>query len=380
MTPSTRRGRPRATSDLDEQTAAYMFACGKTLKEIGEALGLGKNEVEGALDRAEEKRWLVRKPLFRRNEFTNELMTEIMSRCNTHQPLLASLNSPALQEIRVVSGRTREEFGRAAAVHVGGYIERSCSVGVAWGEDLFSVVMGLEATSRGRGRADCSVRFIPLRGDPVAISPGLVRRGSPLLEWTPSALCWRLHSCYCEGDFSDSLAGIPALIPPPIKGESQMLSEDDKIAVVEEVFRRVPAFCRLTGGDTPPDMIVTSVGPVDATSEVTKRFLSGGGHAQSWPQKDLLEGDIAGLPLAAAGHEDDPRLASIESRWLGLKTAHLCRCVAEAVGERHVGVVVCARLPEKAAAVAAACRLNLVSRLVIGDRLAQRLSAMLAAP
>jgi DNA-binding transcriptional regulator LsrR (DeoR family) len=367
---------------LDEQAAAYLFSCGKSFEEIGQALRLTRHGVEGALDRAEEKGWLVRKPLFRRNQFTDEQITEIMNRCDPQPPLLSSLNSPVLQELRAVSGKTAEEFGRAAAIHVAGYIEKADSVGVAWGQDLFSVVAGLERVWREGGRADGrGVRFFPLRGDPLAISPGLVRRGSALSDCAPSALCWRLHNCLCPGDFEDSLSGIPAMIPPPVPGESKTLSETEIIAVMEGVFRRVPAYRRVAGGPSPllavADAIITSVGPVHATSEVTRGFLSGGGGAQTWPHVDLLVGDIAGVPLPVAGHDEDPLVASIERRWLGLKTAHLKQCVARADGKKHAGVIVCARLPEKAAAVAAACRLNLVSRLVVGDKLAQRLSAML---
>lgn len=378
QTRAPKGGRPRNTSDLEEQAAANLHSRDHTLEEIAKILTeLTKKPftvatIERALQRATRKRWLIRKPIFLRHKIPPAEMDAVERLLKLRPKSLDGLIRPPLREIRVVMGRSQKEFGAEAAAHVAHFINNANIVGVAWGTDVSSVVDGLEEALEAAWSWEpkASVRCFPVRGEPLGQSP---------LGESPSRLCERLNELMSRGSGPPalSLAGVPAMVPP-LKGNVVA-----KLRLLAEIFGQFQDFQEIAIGETAllakMDTCLTSANGLRDLSPWTRKCLTSDRSTNMWPLEQLLAGDVAGCALYKSGLTRGQRRSvdMLDRRWIGLQRSQLERTAADAFRLGRPGVILCASHPKKAEAVLRACELKLVSRLIISTQLAQEIEAQL---
>ena len=341
---------------------------GDTNKKISEIVStplrpFTEETVRAALDRAAQKKWLNPRPTLLRHNIPAENMDQIEARF-VFQPRLAErLNRRPLREVRVVMAHGRKEFGYQAAMYVASYIRRARICGVAWGQDVASVVSGMEDI--WDSSLPASVEFFPVRGEPLG-------RG-PVLE-SPTYLC-RVLGGFVNGRGAPgppSLLGIPALIPLFRKDDSR------KFKAAKRAFMEFPAFERIFSRDgllARADTVLLSVGSAGVTgalSSWTQSCLAGLCKPGKWPDAGRINGDIAGIALRRPDFASDKTLDAVDERWLGLSRGDLLR-----VAKGDPGVILCAYDPSKSDAVLNACRNELVSQLVVSAALAKEMATAL---
>ena len=289
----------------------------------------------------------------------------------------AQLRVRASDESPVEIEDSLEKFSSAAAeVLFDRVIPHARSIGVTWGLAIEMVTTQLVALLGQSGsRGSCDV--FPVAGDSKQVSLRPEESATLIAAKLDKALNGR-------EDYEYSLTGVAAAFPK-LTGSKE--ARDKKVSVIKEYFRVVSSYgaifdqgCLLD----PADTILTGVGTIDPLNDPQLEA----------DRLELLEkatvGNIGGIFVLRPGISEAlaERVAEFQGAWTGMNHSHILSCAqraheaAQAAGddpqaERSPGVVVMS-MGDTERIVAHAVREGLVSRLVIDQVLAGRLSRYIA--
>ena len=357
---------------------AHLLSQGKQQKDIGDALGISQAEVSRASAKVRENKWLVTEVHFPDNiseiekeEIRNLVFGQIDELKNkTEIAAHRSDNRVPIDEISVIyvsssNKEPRAKFYRDASEYLIRLMLDSDVCAVSWGKTIAGLVKEI-SQSRCPKR---DITFFPTSGEPM----NTLERGI-----SPTDASHQLADAFKSETHKLSLQGLPARVP------SQLSRNMD---VIQQFIRTSDDYNRIFApidGESPlveiADTIITGVGDADASDddpwihESDKKELA---ENPGIKISSVSVGNIGGvwLPKPDARSNHKRIVEEFNDRWLGVKKQHFESCCKKAAGKKRPGVVVVAFEPEKAEILRAS--LGMVNRLIISQKLAERLLAIL---
>ena len=367
--------RKRLLSEVDELTAAWMFAVqGLPQAEIAGLLGVSAPVISRVLKRLERQQYFAREWRFNEANVDPAVLERVRERVEG-RPLAERLaritqrrhgrNGPTLSVLPAAAARDADgglaSFSLRAAPIVARLVARSRVWGVTWGRMLLNVAQALPKVGLPATMAK-DIEVVPLAGEPLGQEPNRSSSSTLASEFGRLVRGEKYHA--------PSLTMVPALIPRDFKAAEQ--------AVVWKLVQRLPDYTRILGSSRSGEIDGTVAGRVDFILTSIGReplgFLRGS--LLEAREQQLFVGDIGGVLLPREDLTDAQSRAAqaIADRWTGLQRAHLERCALRAARtDGPPGVTVISTGADRAPVLATLVREGLVNHLIIDTALERAL-------
>ncbi len=363
--------------DEQAQCAAFLRATfNMSQAEIGLVLGgLSQPQVSRLLSHAEKNKYLVVEYRFAVEKFSEERLCELQNLLAPSQLMsgldeFCNLNNVPTPRVRVFDSGTgtteaalaqrRTKFGRLASGRVIELIEKSDTVGIAWGRTIKSVVSGIGISRRPISKSEYK-EFVAVCAELLSIA----QRG-----YSSSRIAELLDETYNVNRInSPQLTGFPAYVPQRYDEETQKS--------IWRYISETPAYYRTFSGPDPLvdkiDLLITSVGSSDSLVLGMFDELVPTGNTSPHDLRKLIAGDLCGLiiPRPELSESKLSLIDKINEAWTGIKMDQVKSIVRRAVQNPELpGVVVMALQKERGDAIIEVVRNGLANELIIDQDLA----------